>query len=414
MLPYYDRLVALQGDDVAARAGVAKTLLYRARLRHALGTTEEDEGAVADCLQAARLYAEAAPTPDNASGHARALVSLGAILGPQRRFQEAITHLTKARPILDALVAAQPDRADDRFSLALCLSNEANCHRYLGEEIDKQGDTESAAREYRAAERAYADSIDHVQRLVEQGPRALRHREWLSRIWGNLGELHAVRSDKDKALKHVAAGQALHNAWQIALELDREARNATLVQDCLASACLNYGDYLKTDGRPAEAVAEFDRARLLYDQLNDRHPDQREFRWGQALARATLGMAHREMKSTGPARTTLEVAARHYDLLVADYPKVLQIAAERRAVYDELARLDLDSGPAGAAARQIVRAIRVRIEVIAAIARSELAREEKRPALTQGIQELARDSALWVDQLVRLIVINKAPEARLR
>jgi len=123
-------------------------------------------------------------------------------------------------------------------------------------------------------------------------------------------------------------------------------------------------------------------------------------------------MARREMKSTGPARTTLEEAERHYDLLVADYPKVLQFAAERRAAYDELARLELDSGPAGAAARQIVRAIRVRIEVIAAIARSELAREEKLRALTQGIQELARDSALWVNQLVRLIVMNKEPEAR--
>ncbi len=42
VLPYYVRLVALQGDDAAARAGAAKTLLYRARLRHALGTTEED------------------------------------------------------------------------------------------------------------------------------------------------------------------------------------------------------------------------------------------------------------------------------------------------------------------------------------------------------------------------------------
>jgi eukaryotic-like serine/threonine-protein kinase len=416
VLPYYDRLVVLQGDDVAARAGVAKTLLYRAKLKHAVGTTEEDKGAVADCLQAAQLYAAAAPTAQNAAGRARALVSLGAILGPQRRFQEAITHLTQARLVLDPLVAAQPDRADDRFSLALCLSNEANCHRYLGEEIDKQGDTESAASEYRAAERAYAVAIDHVERLVKQAPRALRHREWLSRIWGNLGELHAARSDTENASKKVAAGQALHNAWQIALELDREARNATLIQDCLATACLNYGDFLKTYGRPAEAVAEFDRARLLYDQLNDRHPDQREFRWGQALARVSLGLARREMKSTGPARSTLVEAARHYDLLVADYPKVLQFAAERRVVYDELAGLELDSGPAWAAARQIVRAIRVRIQVIAAIARSERSSEEKRSALELAARELVTDCAVWFAQLVQRVAptggSQPRPEAR--
>ena len=71
VLPYYDRLVELQADNAAARAGVAKTLLYRARLKHAVGTTEEDEAAVADCLRAAQLYAEAAPTLDNKHGRAR-------------------------------------------------------------------------------------------------------------------------------------------------------------------------------------------------------------------------------------------------------------------------------------------------------------------------------------------------------
>ena len=82
VLPYYDQIVALQGDDVAARAGAAKTLLNRAKLKHTVGTTEDDEGAVADCLQSAELYAAAAPTAQNAAGRTRALVSLGAILGP--------------------------------------------------------------------------------------------------------------------------------------------------------------------------------------------------------------------------------------------------------------------------------------------------------------------------------------------
>ena len=34
---------------------------------------------------------------------------------------------------------------------------------------------------------------------------------------------------------------------------------------------------------------------------------------------------------------------------------------------------------------------------------------QKLPALNHRIQELARDSALWVNQLVRLIVANKRP-----
>ena len=288
------------------------------------------------------------------------------------------------------------------------LSNEANCHRYLGEESDKQGDTEGAAREYRAAELAYCRRHRRCAVTGEASAGKLRHREWLSLFWGNLGELHAARSDMDKPSKRVAAGKALQNALRIARELNREKRNATFVQNCLATACLNHGDYLlKSELRPADAVAELDQARILYDRLYDRHPDEVDYRWGQALARGSLGMAYLQMKSTGPARIELEQAAGHYDLLVADHPQVLQFAAERREVYDGLARLDLDSGPAGAAARQIIRAIRVRIEVIAAIARSELGRQEKLPALKQRIRELARDSALWVKQLCWLVVTNK-------
>ena len=190
-------------------------------------------------------------------------------------------------------------------------------------------------------------------------------------------------------------GARLQNALQIALELNREKGTATVVQNCLATAYLNHADYL-TDSelRPAEAVAELDQARILYDRLADRHPDEVDYRWGQALARGSLGTAYRKMKSTGPARIALGQAAGHYNLLVADHPQVLQFATERRAVYDELAHLELDSGTAGAAAWQIVRAIRVRIDVIAAIARSELGRQEKVPALKQRIRELARDSTL--------------------
>jgi len=85
---------------------------------------------------------------------------------------------------------------------------------------------------------------------------------------------------------------------------------------------------------------------------------------------------------------------------------VLQFAVDRRAAHDERARLELDSGTAVAAARQIVRAIRVRIEVMAAIARSELSREEKLPALRIGTQELVRDAARWVNQLLQRIGIS--------
>ncbi len=314
VIPYYDRLISLQGDDPAARAGVAKTLLLRARLRHALGTTSEDHEAIADCLEAARLYAEAPPTPDNAFGRAQALASIGAILGPQRRFLEAIARLTVAQEILDGLVAAQPDRKDYRFQFAKCLSNEANCHRFLGQQHAAASPAGDAAREFRAAERAYSDAIGHVQQLVRRFPDEARFREWLARIWGNLGDLYLARSDLDEATRSAEAGRALQQGRQIAIALDREFPGVTSIQDCLVILSLNYGEYLKNGGRSAEAVAEYSRASLVYDRLHDRHPDQREFRWGQALARGSLGMALAESDAIAqrdrPSRRPLDSTTR--------------------------------------------------------------------------------------------------------
>ena len=42
---------------------------------------------------------------------------------PVSACREPFTHLNQARLVLEPLVAAEPDRADDRGSLALCLSN---------------------------------------------------------------------------------------------------------------------------------------------------------------------------------------------------------------------------------------------------------------------------------------------------
>ena len=399
VIPYYDRLISLQGDDPAARAGVAKTLLLRARLRHALGTTSEDHEAIADCLEAARLYAEAPPTPDNAFGRAQALASIGAILGPQRRFLEAIARLTVAQEILDGLVAAQPDRKDYRFQFAKCLSNEANCHRFLGQQHAAASPAGDAAREFRAAERAYSDAIGHVQQLVRRFPDEARFREWLARIWGNLGDLYLARSDLDEATRSAEAGRALQQGRQIAIALDREFPGVTSIQDCLVILSLNYGEYLKNGGRSAEAVAEYSRASLVYDRLHDRHPDQREFRWGQALAQARWGWPWRSRTPSRRRDSTLEEAARQYDALVADYPAVLQIATERGATYDAMAQLELRSGSIAEASRLIARAIRVQLELLAAVARTDMSREEKRTLLAQATLKLAADCVGWIRHL---------------
>jgi len=343
VIPSYDHLIKLQGDDVAARAGVAKTLIARAKLRHTLGTPEEDQAAVDDCLQAIDLYATAIPTPDNDFGRGRALLALGGIWGPLGQFKKAITYLTQARPVLEHLVTKHSDRTEYRFALAKCLSNDANCHRFLGDQQQAAKANDEAAREYQSAEHTYMEAVEHARELVRQSPAEPRFVEWLSTIWGNIGELQLARGDLPTATKKESAGQALRQAKEIALELDRKVPNVSSIQVCLATASLNYADYLKTQARFAAAFAEFDQARMGYDQLHLRRPDVQDFRWGQAMARKGLGEVLIAQKSPSAARTMLEEAARQYDLLVADYPQMKPIAEERNQLREELARLGQSS-----------------------------------------------------------------------
>ena len=339
VIPYYDDLIKLKGNDVAAKAGVAKTLLARARLLHTLGTPREDKAAVDDCLQAADLYAKAVSTPDNDFGRGLALNTLGATFGPLGQYQEAIVHLTEARPVLERLVAEHPDRAEYRFALAMCLGNQGNCHRFQGDQQQEKQSSVEAASEYRSAERAYTEALEQVQELVRKSPEKPRYVQWLCKSWGNIGELQLARGDIAIATKKESAGHALRKAKEIAQELDRKVPNISSIQECLITASLNYAGYLKAEGKLADAFAEYDRARIGYDRLHLAHPDSEDFRWGQAMARKELGEVLLAQKKPGEARTMLEEAARQYNLLVADYPQVQPIAEERKQLREELARL---------------------------------------------------------------------------
>ena len=344
VIPYYDDLIKHKGNDVAAKAGVAKTLLARARLRHLVGTPEEDKEAVNECLQAADLYAKAVPSPENDYGRALAFNTLGAIFGPLGQYQEAIANFNQASPVLEGLVAEHPDRADYRFALAMCLGNQGNCHRFLGDQQQEKHSSVEAAGEYRAAERAYTEALEQVQELVRKSPEKPKYVQWLCKSWGNLGELQLARGDIPIATKKDSAGHALRKAKEIALELDRKVPNISAIQECLITASLNYAGYLNSEGQLAEAFAEYDQARIGYDRLHLAHPDSEDFRWGQAMARKALGEVLLAQKKPGEARTMLEEAARQYDLLVTDYPQVQPIAEERKQLREELARLWPGSG----------------------------------------------------------------------
>ncbi len=344
IIPKYAELIELRGDDVAARAGVAKTLIARAKIRHAAGTPEEDSAAVDDCLQAIDHYASAVKSPENDFGRGQALLRLGGIFGPQGQYQQAITYLSQAGVILKQLVTDHPDKTEYRFALAKCLSNEANCHRFLGDEHQDAKANDNAAREYQSAEHIYMEAVEHARELVRQAPTEPGFVGWLSTIWGNFGELQLTRGDLPTATKKESAGQALRQAKEIALQLHRKQPNFSSIRESLAIATYNYGDYLKTQGEHDAAYAELDRARELYDQLHLRRPDVQDFRWGQALARKALGEVLIAQKSPSEARTMLEEAARQYDLLVADYPQMKPIAEDRKQLQEVLARLGPGSG----------------------------------------------------------------------
>jgi hypothetical protein len=156
-------------------------------------------------------------------------------------------------------------------------------------------------------------------------------------------------------------------------------------------------------------VAELDQARVLYDRLHNRHPEQREFHWGTALSRTSMGAAFIASNSLDRAKATLREAARLYDRLVVDYAGFLPIAQERNMTYDALTQLDLNDGSLAEAAGSVLRAIGARFEVIAAVSKSKLPVEQQRALIAKSLRELVAECRRWASDLARRVFKTGSP-----
>ena len=317
------------------------------------------------------------------------------IVGRQGHYEKGLEHLGPARLILQRLVHDYPDESEYRFELAMCLDREANCHRYLGDRLPDPATQDAAAHEYQQAERGYENAIEQTQELVKAYPDRGRYREWQSRIWGNLGYMQLGRHDIDQALKKSKATKAIQEAKRIAVELDSALPHVTSIQDCLASALLNSGDLLIETDQPRQAAEEYQRAAHVYDRLNDRHPDNREFRWGQAAARSSRGKALGAAGINSEAQQVLEEATRQYDDLSATYSDVLLIFSERASAHDDLVDLRLGSAPLVNAVLSIARAFRAHLDLLLAIARADLAATQKDIRISRESRRLAQACGRW-------------------
>ena len=189
LLPYYDRVAGLKGDDETTRAAKAKVLISRAKLYRLRGETHDDAAAVEDLEQALALYQSLSPSNEARIGMAGAVIAQVAFLGPQRRFAEGIALLDQALPPLVTLVNAEPDQSEARFLLSRGLSNRANCRRALGQLAFAEGRKDEAATHLAESERDFRLAVEQMDILNRQVPGEPRYLKWTSGLLGNLGLL---------------------------------------------------------------------------------------------------------------------------------------------------------------------------------------------------------------------------------
>ena len=330
----FDRGTALRGSAPATRLAVAKALVGQARLRHALGQTQDD-ATLADLDEAKKVAEALPPSLDRELILADVALNRTAILGPQRKFEQALALLDPVIPSLEEIIRVDPSRSDARFLLARLLSNRANNQRGLT--LPPSGDGDPAR--FAQAVANYKQAIDLLQPLVASGSTDPDALEWFSRIHGNLGLLLLAKANAGDEAAKKAAEQSLKKAVDVANELTSWFPRLLTAQDAQVAAIYNLGAWQHDMNHP-EAEATLTRAMQLYDRLHAEYPESREFVWGQALARFLLGVNLSVQGKKEQARPMLEDARARYEQLVARYPDVGEIASQRELLKQILQTLE--------------------------------------------------------------------------
>ena len=263
-----------------------------------------------------------------------------ALLPLNGRLDEALTAFSRARSLIEPLVAADPESASLRHKLVSILMNVAQIQQRRGQfdeaaqslekvvEIESQLAAEdpqsldpriALAGAYSALGRlfleqpelveamtAYHQAIEILDSLTREHPELSDQSYQLAADLGDLSSLQQKTGQSELAL------ESLRRSLEIYERLDQLYPGVVTYQGSLGTTYNMLSDLQRHQGETAEALTLARKARTLFERLVAEHPDHTSFPLDLAKSHNNIG---RLLKRTGDPAEALRSFQRTIDLL---------------------------------------------------------------------------------------------------
>ena len=275
-----ERALAVDAKHPEARAELALAVNARGLVRRELGdpaAAEDDFRRAVEMLE--KLVADFPTTPRHREALALALNSMAVIEKDTGRLADAEAHLNGELPLAERLSRDFPDRPEYRRILARTLSN-------LGNVLSDQ-------HRNREAEPVLVQSVKVNTAVSTQSPDDVQIRLDLARDHVCLGEALRLKGEAEPALASLRTAREI-NEKLVGEFPDRPRYRILLAENLVNLALVMQGT------EPARAEELYRAAEDLFDKLVAAHPENVEYRIGQAkclrnqgAARAAAGQSER-------------------------------------------------------------------------------------------------------------------------
>jgi eukaryotic-like serine/threonine-protein kinase len=326
------------GDDPTLRPELAEAHAHLAKIDSLTGSATQ---AVARYEQAIALWeALVKEQPGDWEYQARLAQTLNdfgeALLLLNGRFDEASTALSRARTLIEPLVAAVPESASLHHKLVSVLMNIAQIQQQRGQ--------------FDEAAQSLEKVVEIESQLAAEDPQSLDPRIALAGAYSALGRLFLEQSD------WVESMTAYHRAIEV---LDPLTREHPEISDQSYELARDLGDLsgLQQKTRQNEAALEgLRRSLAIFERLTEWYPGVVTYQEGLGATYNKLSDLERQRGETAEALTFARKARTLFERLVADHPSHASFPLDLARSHTNIGRLLKRTGDPAEALRSFQRA----------------------------------------------------------
>jgi tetratricopeptide (TPR) repeat protein len=269
---------------------------------------------------------------------AQTLNDFGAALLPLNgRLDEALTAFSRARSLVEPLVAKDPESAALRREWVSILMNIAPIQQRKGQ--------------FDEAAQSLEKVVEIESQLAVEDPQSLDPPIALASAYSALGGLFREQPDLVEAIK------AYNQAIEIRDPLTQEHPEFSDQSQRLAADLGDLSGLQQNTGLPAPAIENLRRALRIYERLNQLHPDVVTYQGALGTTYNRLSDLQRQHGETAEALTLAHKARALFERLVAEHPKHTRFSLDLAKSHNTIGRLLTRKGDLAEAFRSFQRAI---------------------------------------------------------